>query len=110
MATLRELASVANEAITRREVALRRLGGEVDNVLAEDRRRIENLVSEESIRLAMVEKALPALAANLAPDIGELNVTSMGDGGVDPTSMVMTGVSQLLTLARSLGVSVDRED
>lgn len=110
MTALRELTSVANEIITRREVALRRLEGEVDNVLAEDRRRIENLVSEESIRLSMVEKALPALAANLAPEIGQLNVTSMGEGGIDPTSMVMTGVSQLLTLARSLGVSVDRAD
>ena len=110
MAALRELTSVANEVISRREMALRKLEGEVDNVLAEDRRRIENLVSEESIRLSMVEKALPALAANLAPEIGELNVTSMGEGGVDPTSMVMTGVSQLLTLARSLGVSVDRAD
>ena len=109
-AALRELASLAGEAITRRELALRKLEGEVDNVLAEDRKRIDNLVSEESIRLSVVEKALPALASKLAPEIGELNVTNLGEGGLDPTSMVMTGVGQLLSLARSLGVSVDRPE
>ena len=108
-AALREAASEAEDAITRRELDQRLRDGEVDNRLADARRRIENTISEDKIRLAVVESAMPALAEALAPNIGELRITQLGGTETaDPTTMMVRGLTQLLEVARSLGVSLDK--
>jgi hypothetical protein len=106
-AELRERESVASEAIRRRELELERLAGEMSAAMQRLQKDIDNTVSDDRIRMALVEQALPAMAAAFAQQFQEARFTQIGqigDGGADPASMVARGLAQALEIARSMGL------
>jgi flotillin len=101
---LREAESTAQVAIQRREVELQRLAGELDATLARMRKDIDNMVSEDRIRMALVEQSLPAVAQAFSQQFAEARFTQIGGAGADPATMIAGSIAQVLELARSLGL------
>jgi hypothetical protein len=103
-AGLRESESTAQEVIRRRELELERLAGEVQAVLLRAQREIENTISDDRIRMALVEQALPAMAEAFAQQFQEARFTQIGGEGADPASMVARALGQAFEIAKSMGL------
>jgi hypothetical protein len=98
------LAIEALEARRRRELELERLAGEVANAVAAGRRMVEETVSEERIRLTLVEKGLPKIAEAFAQSFGEIKLTQIGGPGQDPMTMVAGAFERIVDVGRMLGL------
>ncbi|WP_428265245.1 SPFH domain-containing protein [Haliangium sp.] len=103
-AELREAESAALALIRRRELELQRLTGELEAALARTHKDIDNQVSEDRIRMALVERSLPAVAGAFAQQFAEARFTQIGGTGADPGSLIAGSIAQVLELARSLGL------
>ena len=101
-AELRDLESAAATKIRERDLQLERLAGDVKAAVARAAKEVENLVSDDRIRMALVETGLPALAGAFAQKFGEVKITAFGDGA-DPSAMVARGIGEVLDLARKVG-------
>lgn len=102
--SLRETESTAEAIIQQRELELQRLTGELDATLARMRKEVDNLVSEDRIRMTLVEQSLPAVARAFSQQFAEARFTQIGGAGADPASMIAGSIAQVLELARSLGL------
>jgi hypothetical protein len=67
---------------------------------------IENFVSDDKIRLAMVETGLPALASAFAQKFGEVKFTSFGGDSADPSAMIGKGIAQVMELVKTVSNEV----
>ena len=106
-AELREAESAAQQVLRRRELELEQLTGEMKALLLRQRQEIENTVSEDRIRMTLVEQSLPAMAQAFAQQFGEVRFTQIGGGdGADPASMVARSLGQLFELARGMGLNL----
>jgi flotillin len=104
-AELREAESMAQEVIRRRDLELEKLTGEIQSALIRARREIDNTVSDDRIRMTLVESALPAIAQAFSQQFGEVRFTQIGGGdGNDPTAMIARSIAQVLEVAKSLGL------
>jgi regulator of protease activity HflC (stomatin/prohibitin superfamily) len=101
-AELRDLESAAATKIRERDLQLEKLAGDVKAAVARAAKEVENLVSDDRIRMALVETGLPALAGAFAQKFGEVKITAFGDGA-DPSAMVARGNGEVLDLARKVG-------
>ncbi|HWN71514.1 MAG TPA: hypothetical protein VNM90_27945 [Haliangium sp.] len=101
---LREAESTAQVGIQRRELELQRLAGELDAMLARMRKEIDNTVSDDRIRMALVEQSLPAVAEAFSQQFAEARFTQIGGGSADPTTMIAGSIAQVFELARSFGL------
>ena len=101
-AELRDLESAAATKIRERDLQLEKLAGDVKAAVARAAKEVENLVSDDRIRMALVETGLPALAGAFAQKFGEVKITAFGDGA-DPSAMVARGIGEVLDLARKVG-------
>lgn len=97
-----ELESAAAARVQERELQVQRLAGEVQTAIARAAREVDNLVSDDRIRMALVETGLPALAGAFAQKFGEVRFTSFGEGG-DPSTMIARGIGQALALVKQVG-------
>lgn len=104
--TLAERQSVAAALLRERELALDRLAGEVRAASARRQREVDNLISDQQIRMTLAQESLPALAQAFAQNIGELRLTQIGGDASDPATMVTRGIAQVLEVARSFGLSL----
>lgn len=96
---LKELEAAAAGRLKERDLQLERLAGEVKAAVARAAREVDNLISDDRIRLTLVEKGIPALAGAFAQKFGEVKITSFGEGA-DPSTMVARGIGEALSLAR----------
>jgi regulator of protease activity HflC (stomatin/prohibitin superfamily) len=104
---LEELKSAAAAKIQQRELEMKRLAGEVQLAVTRATREIENLVSDDKIRLALVETGLPAVASAFAQKFGEVKFTAIGGGdAADPSAMIGKGIAQVIELVRTVGADV----
>ncbi len=103
---LAERQSVAASLLRERELALDRLAGEVRAASARRQREVDNLISDQQIRMTLAQESLPALAEAFAQNIGELRLTQIGGDASDPATMVTRGIAQVLEVARSFGLSL----
>jgi len=97
----------AQARLRRRQLELDRLAGELQAALALAQRRVEDTVSPERLQLELATRALPAIAEAMAQPIGELRVTHIGgngSGGDDPTAWLARGMTQVIEVARALGL------
>jgi hypothetical protein len=92
--------------VRQRDLELERLAAEVGAAAGRATREIENLVSDEKIRLALVETGLPAVASAFAQKFGEVTFTSVGGDAGDPSVMVGRGIAQVMALVKSVGAEV----
>lgn len=106
VADLKELESAAAAKVQARELDLKRLAGEVQTALARANREIENFVSDDKIRLTLVETGLPALAAAFSQKFGEVKFTSFGGDAADPSAMIGKGIAQVMELVKTVGRDV----
>lgn len=105
-AMLREAESQAQEVIRRRELEIERLAGDIHAVLARAQRDIDNTISEDRIRMALVERALPAMAEAFAQSFGEVKLTHIGGEAADPAAMVARAIAQVIEVARTMGLGL----
>ena len=75
----------------------------MDVALVEARRRIEDTISDERLRLEMV-RALPAIAQAFSQQLGEVHLTSIGGDGASPATLVAGALAQVLEVARAAGI------
>ncbi|MGB1016987.1 MAG: SPFH domain-containing protein, partial [Nannocystaceae bacterium] len=104
----KETGSAATMIREQRDLELTRLTGEVTNHLELARKQTENLISEGTIRMAMVEKALPAIATSFAQKFGEVKFTHFGGDAsqADPTTMITRSLMQVFEIAKGVGVDL----
>lgn len=102
LSELKDLETLAAARVKERELQLERLAGEVRAAVARAAREVDNLVSDDRIRMALVETGLPAIASAFAQKFGEVKITSFGDGA-DPSTMIARGIGEALSLARQFG-------
>lgn len=102
----REAESLALEVIRRRDLALERQASEVQAAHLRDQRAVENTISDERIRMALVEQALPAMAQAFAQQFGEVRFTQFGGEVSDPAAMVARALAQVFEIAQSFGLSL----
>ena len=102
---LKDLESAAAARLKERELQLERLAGEVRAAVARAAREVDNLVSDDRIRMALVETGLPAIAGAFAQKFGEVKITAFGDGA-DPSAMVARGMGEVLALVRKVGADL----
>ncbi len=105
-ADVRELESAAAGRVRQRDLELTRLAGDVRAALARAERDTENVVSDEKIRLALVETGLPAIASAFAQKFGEVKFTSIGGDAADPSALIGKGIAQVMELVKSVGAEV----
>lgn len=106
-AELHEAASQAQEILRRREIELERITGELQAAVQRNQRDIENTVSEDRIRMALVEQSLPAMAQAFAQQFGEVRFTQIGGGDDNnPSAMIARSLAQILEIARGMGVNL----
>lgn len=105
-AELREFESSAAAKLQQRELDMKRLAHEVQAAALRATKEIENLVSDDRIRLALVDTGLPAVAAAFAQKFGEVKFTSFGGDGADPSAMIGKGIAQVMTLVKDLGAEL----
>ncbi|MBA3545222.1 MAG: hypothetical protein H0T76_01935, partial [Nannocystis sp.] len=106
VAELKEIESNAATKVQQRELELQRLAGEVTAAIHRAQKEIENLVSDDRIRLALVETGLPAVASAFAQKFGEVKFTSFGGEAGDPSAMIGRGIAQVMTLVKQVGADV----
>ncbi|MCB9701161.1 MAG: hypothetical protein H6711_04675 [Myxococcales bacterium] len=105
-AALAEGRSVAEGKIRERHLALERLANEVAAGVARAQREVDNLISDERIRLTLAQEALPALAGAFAQKIGEVRLTQIGGDAADPSAMIARGIGQAIEVARAFGLGI----
>jgi hypothetical protein len=103
---LKEIESSAAAKVQQRELEMKRLAGEVAAAVARAQKEIENLVSDDKIRLALIETGLPAVASAFAQKFGEVKFTSFGGEASDPSAMIGRGIAQVMTLVKQVGAEV----
>lgn len=109
-AALREAETAAQAVVRRRELELERLAGEVQAAVVQAMKEVENQISEDRIRMTLVERTLPAMAEAFGQQLGEVRLTHIGGEGADPAALVGRSIAQILELARGLGLRVGRPD
>jgi hypothetical protein len=82
----------------REGLALTEATGKSENVLLREKKEIENLVSEESLRVVMMREALPAIAEAFAKGIGDVRLYSFGEHA-NPSSLIAGAIGEVLRLA-----------
>lgn len=80
------------------------MAGELAAALALAQRRVDDTISPERIQLELVTRAMPAIAEAFAQQIGELRVTQIGCSGDDSTAWLARGLTQMMEVARGLGL------
>lgn len=103
-AALRETDSMAAETIRRRELDFEQSTGEMKNALLRAQRDIDNSISEDRIRMTLVEQSLPAMAQAFAQQFGEVSFTQIGGDGSDPSAMIARSLAQIFEMAKGLGL------
>jgi hypothetical protein len=106
VAEMKEQESIAAAKVQQRELEMKRLAGEVGAAITRAQKEIENLVSDDKIRLALIETGLPAVASAFAQKFGEVKFTSIGGEGGDPSAMIGRGIAQVMTLVKQVGADV----
>ena len=106
VAELKEIESAAAAKVAQRDLDLKRVAGEIQAALARANREIENFVSDDKIRLAMVETGLPALASAFAQKFGEVKFTSFGGDSADPSAMIGKGIAHVMELVKTVSNEV----
>lgn len=99
----------AKAQIQLRKVELERSRGQMQNDLLQARRIIENSISDDRIRLELVQKSLPAIAQAFAQKFGEVHLTQIGAGGSDPNSLIAGAIAQVMEIARASGIDLTRK-
>lgn len=102
-AALREAEAQSAARLRTRQLEVDRLAGELDNALAAARKTIEDTISADRIQLALVTQALPAMSEAFAQQIGELRLTQIGTGD-EPSALLARGMTQVIEVARGLGL------
>lgn len=102
----REQESVAATKVAQRDLEVKRLAGEVTAAAARAAKEIENMISDDRIRLALIDTGLPAVASAFAQKFGEVKFTSIGTGDGDPSAMIGRGITQVMNLVRDVGAEV----
>jgi flotillin len=105
-AELKEQESSAAAKVTQRDLELKRLAGQVQAAALRATKEIENMVSDDRIRLALVDTGLPAVASAFAQKFGEVKFTSIGTGDGDPSAMIGKGIAQVMALVKDVGAEV----
>ena len=105
-AELKELESSAAARLTQRDLEMKRLAGQVQAAALRATKEIENMVSDDRIRLALVDTGLPAVAAAFAQKFGEVKFTSIGTGDGDPSALIGKGIAQVMALVKDVGAEV----
>ena len=106
-AELREAASQAQELLRRREIDIERTTGELQSALLRSQREIENTISEDRIRMTLVEQSLPAMAQAFAQQFGEVKFTQIGGGDDNnPATMIARSLAQIMEIARGMGLNI----
>lgn len=103
-AALREAESTAQEVIRRRELELELRADEVRASATRAMKDIENLISEDRIRMTLVERSLPAMAEAFGQQFAEARFTQIGGEGGDPAAMIGRSLAQILEIARGFGL------
>ncbi len=105
-----ERESVAAAQLRHRELELQRLEGELKNSIIRARREVENLISDDRIRMAVAER-LPAIANAFSQTFGEVKLTTIGGAeATDPTMMIARSIGQVMELARGFGLDLPRAE
>ena len=106
-AALREAESVAHDQLERRKLQQEQYAGEIRNALARAQKDIDNSISEDRIRMALVQNSLPAIAQAFAQQFEEVRFTQIGGAeGGDPATMVARSIAQVVEIARSMGLNL----
>jgi len=105
-AALTDRESVAASLLRERELSVERLAGEVAATIARSHREVDNLISDQQIRLTLAQESIPALAQAFAQNIGELRLTQIGGDPSDPATMITRGIAQVFEVARSFGLTL----
>lgn len=92
--------------LARRVLEVKRLAGEVTTAAARAAKEIENMISDDRIRLALIDTGLPAVASAFAQKFGEVKFTSIGTGDSDPSAMISRGIAQVMNLVKDVGAEV----
>lgn len=92
--------------LAQRELEVKRLAGEVTTAAARAAKEIENMISDDRIRLALIDTGLPAVASAFAQKFGEVKFTSIGTGDSDPSAMISRGIAQVMNLVKDVGAEV----
>ncbi len=83
--------------------------GRSELALLAERKTIEQRISEEQLRLVMIERALPEIARAIGAGLGDVRITSIGRD-VDPGMMVASAIAELSRLVESVrSASTSRE-
>ncbi len=106
LAEQREQESVAAAKLAQRELEMKRLANEVTAAAARAAKEIENMISDDRIRLALIDTGLPAVASAFAQKFGEVKFTSIGTGDADPSAMIGRGIAQVMNLVKDMGAEV----
>lgn len=108
---LHEAESVARDVLQRRDLELEQYRGDIRNALARAQKDIENSISDDRIRMALVERSLPAIAQAFAQQFEEVRFTQIGGGeGGDPATMVARSIAQVIEVAKSMGVRLTSDE
>ncbi len=97
-----ELDAQLRDRLRRQELELERLTAELANVRLAAQRSIENTISDDRIRLALVERALPKMAEALGQGLADVRVTQIGTSTSDPVAMFGGALASVLELGRTI--------
>ncbi len=91
-----------------REIELRKIEGQLQNELAKMAKAVDNTISEEALRLALIQQALPKVAEAFAQSYGEVHLTNIGgaSGQQDPVTMIMAAMSQVFQVGKTMGLQL----
>jgi len=105
-AELKEFENIAAAKVQQRELEMKRLAHEVQAAALRATKEIENMISDDRIRMALVDTGLPAVAAAFAQKFGEVKFTSFGGDASDPSALIGKGITQVMTLVKDLGAEL----
>lgn len=97
-----ELDAQLRDRLRRQELELERLTAELANARLAAQKAIENTISDDRIRLALVERALPKMAEALGQGLSDVRVTQIGTNAADPVAMFGGALASVLELGRTL--------
>jgi flotillin len=97
-----ELDAELRARLRREELELERLTAEQANVRLAATRAIENTISDDRIRLALVERALPKMAEALGQGLSDVRITQIGTAAGDPVAMFGGALASVVELGRTL--------
>jgi flotillin len=91
------------------KLAERRAEAELEQALAEARHKLTGEVSEARLREILLVETLPKVAEAFAGQIEGAHLYSFG-GAPDPTAAIAQAVAQVLSLAKTVGLSLPKGD